>query len=56
VRLESRHLGHIPRHTAIFLAPQLDQGVPWRAVAAYVAVDEDHRERPGLAIDLIKER
>jgi hypothetical protein len=55
VELEGRHLGRIPADIALFLAPQLDQGITWSARAVYVAVDLEHPERPGLEIELTKE-
>lgn len=55
VMLEGRLLGRLPADIAAFIAPQIDQGVPWSAEAVYVAVDLDHPERPGLEIELSKD-
>lgn len=53
--IEGRRLGWIPRDFAAFIAPQLDNGVRWRAEAVFVAVDLDHPGRPGLEVELIRE-
>lgn len=55
VTLEGRLLGRLPADIAAFVAPQIDQGVSWTAEAIYVAVDEEHPERPGLEIELTKD-
>lgn len=52
IRIEGRHMGWVPRDVAAVLAPQLDEGQPWEAVVTQVAVDLDHRDRPGLAVRL----
>lgn len=55
VMLEGRMLGRLPADVAVFIAPQIDQGVAWSAQAMYVAVDLEHPERPSLEIELTKE-
>lgn len=50
VRLEGRHLGHLPAEVAARWAPLIDAGIEVIAVARWVAVDLDHRDRPGLDI------
>lgn len=55
VRLEGRHLGHVPAAVNEDIARAMDRGVPWRAEALYVAVDQDHRDRPGLEVRMYEE-
>lgn len=52
VVLEGRRLGWLPRDFAAFIAPQIDAGQKWQAAAIYVAVDEEHRNRPGLELEV----
>lgn len=54
IRLEGRHLGWVPRDFAAFIAPQIDAGAEWCAQAVYVAVDLDHKAKPGLEVQLIR--
>lgn len=55
VECEGRPLGHLPADFAAFIGPQLDAGVRWTAAVAYVPVDDEHRDRPGLELDLTRE-
>lgn len=54
VQLEGRHLGWLPRDFAAFIAPQIDAGAPWSAVAVFVAVDQEKPQRPGLELELTR--
>lgn len=57
VRLEGRHLGHVPAEINDGMAREMDDGVPWGAEALYVAVDQEHKGRPGLEVRLfVKEQ
>lgn len=55
VVLEGRRLGWVPRDVAAEVAPSIDSGTTWMAWALFVAVDLDHRERPGLQLLLSDE-
>lgn len=50
VQIEGRVVGHIPADLARRLAPVLDGGMALGAEALYVAVDDEHKNRPGLEI------
>lgn len=52
VRIDGRHIGYLPAALAAELAPAIDAGDVWSAEALYVAVDPDHRNRPGLRLRL----
>lgn len=52
VHVEGRMLGHLPRDIAAIVGPKLDDGQTIAARAIYVAVDLEHRERPGLEIEI----
>lgn len=50
VHIEGRIVGHVPADMARRLAPLLDGGFPLAAEALFVAVDDEHKDRPGLEI------
>lgn len=47
-------IGHIPRHLAARLAPEMDAGVKWGAVLTNVFYLDDHIDRPGADVLLTK--
>lgn len=43
-------VGHLPRHLAARLSPNLLDGEPWEAGVEVVATHPDHPDRPGLSV------
>lgn len=54
VRLSSTDemLGHLPKELAKRIAPDMDEGVSWEAGIVSVDIHPDHRDRPGLTIEI----
>lgn len=43
-------IGHVMREVAARLAPEMDEGVEWRAEVESVLINPDYPDRPGIAI------
>jgi hypothetical protein len=52
VELEGRRLGWLPRPIAADVAPRIDAGAKMHAVVWRIAVDLDHRDKPGVDVML----
>lgn len=50
VRVEGRHLGHLPADVAATWAPIIDAGELVQVWLVRVAVNLDHRDKPGLDV------
>lgn len=48
---EHAKIGHVPKHIAARLAPELDGGQQWAAQVVGVKLDLEHEDRPGIQIE-----
>ena len=54
VHVEGRMLGHIPAQFVPRLAERMDQGVTFDVAVTSVPVHEEHPERPGCNVQIVR--